>query len=91
MATALTLAATLALLRWRGGRREYPGSTTDEQGQFPLPTTEEWGEGNLKPPGTHLNEPLSPTLSPLVPRGRGSMHLAKHWDFEDALFIGART
>ena len=40
---------------------------------FPLPTTKEWGEGKgegqpKERPGCG-NEPFSPTLSPLVPRG----------------------
>src|SRR5438874_1675441 len=33
------------------------------RGRFPLPTTEKWGEGEGEG-----NEPLTPTLSPLVPR-----------------------
>src|SRR6266404_5021685 len=36
---------------------------------FPLPITKEWGEGFPKERCRCRNDPLSPTLSPRVPRG----------------------
>ena len=58
--------------RINAGRPRLDTTPIADKG-FPLPTTKEWGEGKgegqPKERPSCGNEPLSPTLSPLVPRG----------------------